>query len=46
MKKAIKIFIPVLVMAMLFTACTSASKNNDDKLEDGVNAVENAMTTK
>lgn len=46
MKKAIKIFIPVLVMAMLFTACTSASKNNDDNLEDGVNAVENAMTTK
>lgn len=46
MKKAIKIFIPVLVMAMLFTACTSASKNNDDNLEDGVNAVENAITTK
>lgn len=46
MKKAIKIFIPVLVMAMLFTACTRASKNNDDNLEDGVNAVENAMTTK
>lgn len=46
MKKAIKIFIPVLVMTMLFTACTSASKNNDDNSEDGVNAVENAMTTK
>lgn len=46
MKKTIKIFIPVLVTAMLFTACTSTSKNNDDNLEDGVNAVENAMTTK
>ena len=46
MKKQIKFFIIILVIAMLFTACTSISENNDNNLEDGVNAVENAMTNK